>query len=151
MQWDLWCLSTSFTPFLSRECRTVDILLVEVLRAIETYSFDLFCLPFPNRAAKKVVEPSSLQKTMPGLYNWFQQTKYLSADIMSGLVSALLYTTFFALCPVIFKMIANSGSQSTSVQEAEKYALQYYWYFMLITAFVFTGLADAAIAIWNYK
>jgi len=105
----------------------------------------------PITAAKKVVEPSSLQRTLPGLYNWFNQTKYLSADILSGLVSALLYTTFFALCPVMFKMIANAGSQATSVQEAEKYALQYYWYFMLVTAFVFTGLADAAIDIWNHS
>ncbi len=48
-------------------------------------------------------------------------------------------------------MIANAGSQATSVQEAEKYALQYYWYFMLVTAFVFTGLADAAIDIWNHR
>jgi hypothetical protein len=43
----------------------------------------------------------------------------------------------------MFKMIANAGSRATSVQEAEKYALHYYWYFMLTTAFVFTVRASA--------
>lgn len=56
-----------------------------------------------------------------------------------------------ALCPVMFKMIANAGSQATSVQEAEKYALHYYWYFMLTTAFVFTYFADAAIDLWYHS
>ena len=69
---------------------------------------------------------------------------------MSGLVSALLYTLFFALCPILFKGIANSGSRATSVQEAEQYALKYYWYFMLVTAFAFTGLADTAVSIYNH-
>eukprot|EP00956_Cyclotella_meneghiniana_P037563 scaffold140672_cov76-Cyclotella_meneghiniana.AAC.3 len=48
-------------------------------------------------------------------------------------------------------MIANAGSQATSVQEAEKYALHYYWYFMLTTAFVFTYFADAAIDLWYHS
>lgn len=125
-----------------------------------------------------MVEPSNLKTTLPGVYEFFNDTKFLSADLISGLVSGLLYTTFFALCPVMFKMIANAGSQATSVQEAEKYALSYYWYFMLITAFVFTVsedhfsyrvgergnaqsnicyvslkkyIADAAMDIWNHR
>jgi len=71
--------------------------------------------------------------------------------MLSGLVSAFLYTCFFALCPVIFKAIANSGSRATSVQEAEKYALQYYWYFMIVTAFAFTYIADAVINIIDHR
>ena len=51
---------------------------------------------------------------------------------------------------MMFKAIANSGSQATSVQEAEHYALQYFWYFMLLTAFVFTGLAEGAISIYSH-
>lgn len=84
------------------------------------------------------MEPANLRTTLPGLYDFFNETAFLSVDLVSGLISGLLYTTFFALCPVMFKMIANAGSQATSVQEAEKYALHYYWYFMLTTAFVFT-------------
>ncbi len=104
----------------------------------------------PITAAQSLVAPQTLQKTLPGLQQWLNHLN-LSAEIMSGLVSALLYTSFFALCPVMFKAIANFGSQATSVQEAEKFAMQYYWYFMLVTAFVFTGLADAAINIINHK
>ena len=101
----------------------------------------------PITAAQRLVAP----QTLPGLFEWMGRTSWLSAEILSGLISALLYTVFFALCPVLFKSIANSGSQATSVQEAEKYALKYYWYFMLVTAFVFTGLADAAINIWDQR
>jgi len=105
----------------------------------------------PITTAQKLVEPASLQKTFPGLYNLLEANEngFLSANILSGLVGALLYTTFFALCPVLFKSIANSGGQATSVQEAEVYALRYYWGFMLVTAFVLTAFADAAIQIWN--
>lgn len=104
-------------------------------------------LPFP----KSLVSPKNINETLPALEEWLNQSQWLSAEIMSGLVTALLYTAFFALCPVMFKAIANSGSHATSVQEAEKYALKYYWYFMLVTAFVFTGLADAAMKIWESR
>jgi hypothetical protein len=100
---------------------------------------------------QSLVSPKNINESLPALEEWLNQNKYLSAEIMSGLVTALLYTAFFALCPVMFKAIANSGSHATSVQEAEKYALKYYWYFMFVTAFVFTGLADAAMKIWNNR
>lgn len=105
----------------------------------------------PITTAQKFVEPLSLQKTFPKLYEFLEEneSQFLSTDLLSGLVGALLYTTFFALCPVMFKSIANSGSRATSVQEAEAYALKYYWGFMLVTAFVLTALTDAALAIWN--
>jgi hypothetical protein len=44
---------------------------------------------------------------------------------------------FFAVLPQIFKMLANFGGEATSIQEAERYALTYYWWFMLV--FVFGG------------
>lgn len=119
--------------------------------ALASLVFIYIFYTIPITAAQSLVAPQTLQKTLPGLQEWLSHSKYLSAEIMSGLVSALLYTSFFAICPVMFKAIANSGSQATSVQEAEKFALQYYWYFMLVTAFVFTGLADAAINILNHK
>lgn len=43
-------------------------------------------------------------------------TKYLS-----GLFPALLWTGFFALCPVMFKSLANFGSNALSVQGAGKF------------------------------
>ena len=79
---------------------------------------------------------------------WDKIIKSLMVKNSALLLSALLYTSFFAVCPAMFRAISNSGSQATSFQEAEKCALQYYWYFMLVTAFVFTGLADGALNIW---
>ena len=149
--------------------------------ALASLAFIYVFYTIPITAAKSLVSPQNLEQTLPELHNWMNSTEYINAEIMSGLVSALLCkalatqcflnlhcvltilvyfcsllhflsdTAFFALCPVIFKGIANSGSQATSVQEAEKYALKYYWYFMLVTAFVFTGLADAALSIWGNR
>ena len=138
-------------------CRPVTLnlngnqLMIRRYIALASLAFIYIFYTIPITAAQSLVSPQKLEETLPDLYNWMSQTKYLSAEIMAGLVSALLYTAFFALCPIMFKGIANSGSQATSVQEAEKYALKYYWYFMLVTAFVFTGLADAAISIWDSR
>lgn len=45
-------------------------------------------------------------------------TKYLS-----GILPALLWTGFFALCPLMFKSLANFGSNALSVQGAGKVLL----------------------------
>ena len=65
-----------------------------------------------------------------------------SRRILTGLVPALLFTVFFALCPVIFRAIANSGSNAVSVNRAEYCALKYYWWFMLFTAFAGTAIGS---------
>ena len=137
-------------------CRPVTLnlnqnqLMIRRYIALSSLAFIYVFYTIPITLAQSLVSPQKLQETVPAFYDWVNSTEWLSADIMSGLVSALLYTLFFALCPVMFKGIANSGSRATSVQEAERYALKYYWYFMLVTAFAFTGLADAAISIWNH-
>jgi len=46
-------------------------------------------------------------------------------------------TGFFAILPQIFKMFANFSGEASSIQEAERHALIYYWWFMLV--FVFGG------------
>ena len=65
-----------------------------------------------------------------------------SQRFLSGIVPALLFTLFFALCPVIFKAIANSGSNAVSVNRSEYSALKYYWWFMLFTAFAGTAFGS---------
>ena len=138
-------------------CRPVTLnlnhnqLMIRRYIALASLAFIYVFYTIPITAAQSLVAPQSLKEMLPGLDEWLSQTEYLSAEIMSGLVSALLYTLFFAVCPFLFTAISNSGSRATSIQEAEKYALQYYWYFMLVTAFVFTGLADAAMNIWNHR
>ena len=135
-------------------CRPVTLnlnqnqLMIRRYIALASLAFIYIFYTIPITLAQTLVSPQNLQESVPAFYDWLNSTGF-SASILSGLVSALLYTLFFALCPIMFKGIANSGSRATSVQEAERYALKYYWYFMLVTAFAFTGLADAAIRIWN--
>jgi hypothetical protein len=59
---------------------------------------------------------------------------------LSGLLSGGMRALFFALCPQIFKALSNFGSGAASSQQAEKRAIRYYWFFMLVTAFTGTSL-----------
>jgi hypothetical protein len=59
----------------------------------------------------------------------------------AGLISSLLRTALLSVCPQIFKFLSNFGSGASSVRGAEQKALQYYWIFMLMTAFTGTSLA----------
>jgi len=60
---------------------------------------------------------------------------------VTGILSGLLYTLFFSICPFIFKALANFGSGATSVRQAEFKAIRYYWLFILVTAFTGSSLA----------
>ena len=80
-------------------------------RALASLVFIYIFYTIPITATQKVVEPSNLQTTLPGLYDFFNESAFLSVDLISGMVSGLLYTTFFgkssfcALCVV--KILQN--------------------------------------------
>jgi len=61
-------------------------------------------------------------------------------DAIRGLLPGLIFTLFYSLCPVMFKMIANFGSNATSQFAAEYAAMKYFWWFYIITAFWSTSL-----------
>jgi hypothetical protein len=65
--------------------------------------------------------------------------------ILSGFISGALYTIFFSVCPFIFKLFANYGSNATSIRQAEYRALRYYWFFILVTAFAGQSLVSMVI------
>jgi hypothetical protein len=46
---------------------------------------------------------------------------------LAGIVQSSLYSLFFALCPLLFKAIANAGSNAPSVVTAEDAAINYFW------------------------
>ena len=71
------------------------------------------------------------------------------AEVVSGFAQSLLWTSFFALCPLFFKMVANSGSNANSVANAELRALQYFWWFMVVTAFSGTLIANMVLFGFN--
>lgn len=87
------------------------------------------------------VTPEALQRAFKDVPNIEFISKYLSPWLTTGVT-----ITFFAILPQIFKMLANSAGNSTSIQEAERHALVYYWWFMLV--FVFGGKSFGAI-IWS--
>lgn len=68
-------------------------------------------------------------KGVPGIEEY---AGFLSPWLNTGIMIG-----FFALLPQIFKMLANFSGGATSIQEAERFALTYYWWFMVI--FVFGG------------
>eukprot|EP00586_Coscinodiscus_wailesii_P007726 CAMPEP_0172520824 /NCGR_PEP_ID=MMETSP1066-20121228/292223_1 /TAXON_ID=671091 /ORGANISM="Coscinodiscus wailesii, Strain CCMP2513" /LENGTH=1048 /DNA_ID=CAMNT_0013303637 /DNA_START=568 /DNA_END=3711 /DNA_ORIENTATION=- len=96
----------------------------------------------PLTYAAQLMNPERLSD-IPAIYQFLDRIGV--RDALSGLVQASLYTLFFALCPVMFRAIANFGSNATSVSSAEMYAMQYYWWFMLVTAFAGTSFVTMAI------
>ena len=68
------------------------------------------------------------------------------SETIAGFIQSSLYTLFFALCPVFFKALANFGSSSASVANAELKALQYFWWFMVLSAFWGTLIAQMILS-----
>jgi len=68
---------------------------------------------------------------------------------LAGPASGLATTLFMALLPQIFKFIAYYEGTSSSLEMAERKALLFMWYFMLVTAFFGQYLAAMLIQ-WYY-
>ena len=126
-------------------CRPVSLSIPKKQQMLRKY-FSLILLAaiyvfytFPISAAAAFADPTKLYEIWPELEE-IVNNSVLFKQILSGIVPALLFTLFFALCPVMFKSIANFGSNATSVAVAEKAALNYYWWFMVCTAFTGSSL-----------
>mmetsp|Transcript_18278 Transcript_18278/g.50913 ORF Transcript_18278/g.50913 Transcript_18278/m.50913 type:complete len:1171 (+) Transcript_18278:158-3670(+) len=94
-----------------------------IFSTIWTYPFYLFT---------DATTPEELARAFPDVPNIDWYAKFLSPWLNSGVMIG-----FFAVLPQIFKLLANSDGEATSIQEAERHALIYYWWFMLV--FVFAG------------
>ena len=70
-------------------------------------------------AAQALVHPQRLKRVLPDIEKW-QESSVFIANIFSGLIPALIYTAFFAVCPALFKVISNFGSNATSSVGAGK-------------------------------
>jgi len=68
---------------------------------------------------------------------------------LAGPVSGLATNLFRALLPQIFKFIAYYEGTSSSLEMAERKALLFMWYFMLVTTFFGQYLATMLIQ-WFY-
>lgn len=87
---------------------------------------------FPFYLLSSKTSPEELAKAFESVPNIQEYAKYLSPWLNTAVMIG-----FFALLPQIFKMFANFAGEATSIQEAERHALIYYWWFMLV--FVFGG------------
>jgi Calcium-dependent channel, 7TM region, putative phosphate len=86
---------------------------------------------------------------MPRLARWSESQNVQVIQLVSGMTTALIWSSFFALCPSMFQAIANFGSNATSVAHAEFKALQYFWWFMVLTAFTGPLLAQMVLLGFN--
>jgi hypothetical protein len=91
----------------------------------------------PLQAATSLLDPKSIDNIFPGYMSSLEKTWF--KEIYSGLASGLIFSIFFSLCPVIFKFLANFGSNATSQFHAEYTAMKvcskisYHRLFFLIT------------------
>ena len=100
----------------------------------------------PLTTAAQLVNYAQLDSLFPRVAKWTDSNFGFSVThLLSGLISAIIFTTFFGLCPSMFKSIANFGSGAVSFDQAEFSALQFYWWFMVVTAFTGQLLANMVI------
>jgi hypothetical protein len=109
-----------------------------------------FCCLYtiPLTFIQHLLDPETLTKWFPdaeGLKDPTSQT-YRALSRLAGPFSGLMYTLFFSFLPQVFKWLAFFDGTSSSMEKAERYALLLYWYFMLVTAFTGTALANMFFA-----
>jgi len=104
---------------------------------------------FPISFVAQLLNPQNIRDIAPELYDWMEERRAGITETISGFLQSLVWTVFFALCPTFFKIMANFGSLSTSLANAELRALQYYWWFMAIVAFSGTFVSNMIITAAN--
>lgn len=77
----------------------------------------------PLTLIANLAAPENMKKVIPVLAELANVNPFLDR-LLQGFVPALLNSLFFSLCPVMFKAIANFGSNAISVNQAEYNALQ---------------------------
>ena len=77
----------------------------------------------PLTVVGNLASKENLEALIPGLADIANQNSFVDR-LLQGFIPALLFSLFFALCPVMFKAISNFGSNAISVNQAEFKALQ---------------------------
>jgi hypothetical protein len=96
----------------------------------------------------QLLNPAQLAEWFPDV-EAFQDPDNFFFKFLSGISSGLVYTLFFSFCPQLFKAIANYKGNASSMAVAEDNALQYYWIFMLLTAFTGSSFANMIFQIFS--
>lgn len=69
-----------------------------------------------------IVQPEKLENLFPGITEYAKENSFFNL-LLVGILPALGFVVFFALCPSIFKALSNFGSNAISVNHAELIAL----------------------------
>ena len=110
-------------------CRPVTLSISERQQLFRRYTSNFFLLiiyvfyTVPITLIGNLVSPDKLYEFFPELKAYATESSFLKT-LLSGLAPAILFSLFFALCPVMFKAISNFGSNAVSVNEAEFIALK---------------------------
>ena len=63
-----------------------------------------FFYTIPLTAASRLVSPQQLDQLFPKLGDTSDLVGFQLANLMSGLATAVIWSSFFAICPVMFKV-----------------------------------------------
>jgi len=58
----------------------------------------------PLTFASRLVDPASLTEVAPRVAEWSEEHDLKIIELFSGMATALIWSTFFALCPIMFKV-----------------------------------------------
>lgn len=61
----------------------------------------------PLTTASQLIDTSDLERLIPSIEGFGEGERQRLLELLSGLTTALIWSTFFALCPVFFKVSAN--------------------------------------------
>eukprot|EP00547_Thalassionema_nitzschioides_P003598 CAMPEP_0194208912 /NCGR_PEP_ID=MMETSP0156-20130528/7215_1 /TAXON_ID=33649 /ORGANISM="Thalassionema nitzschioides, Strain L26-B" /LENGTH=1137 /DNA_ID=CAMNT_0038935977 /DNA_START=263 /DNA_END=3676 /DNA_ORIENTATION=- len=100
----------------------------------------------PLTFVQSLLDPAA--SPLPGYGEWVNSLGF-AGKLIVGLLPGLCFTLFYSLCPVMFKTIANFGSNATSQFAAEYAAMKYFWWFYVVTAFWSTSLATVVLAAYE--
>lgn len=62
----------------------------------------------PLTAAAQLIDPKDLEKLIPSIEGFGEGNRQRLVNLLSGLTTALIWSTFFALCPIFFKVSLQS-------------------------------------------
>jgi hypothetical protein len=112
------------------------------------YVFFCCLYTIPLALTSAVLSPDYLAAAFPDAAIW-QNSDTAFYRLFAGISSGMLYSLFFSVLPQIFKYLAFMLGSASTVAKGEDNALQFYWYFMLVTAF--TGSTLATMLLEGFK
>ena len=93
----------------------------------------------PIQFAVSLVDLTQLYGIWPTLKDVAKNNPFLNR-LISGFVPALLFTSFFATAPHIFRALANFGSNAISINQAEFFAMKvsliFHFFGFMTTTFI---------------